>query len=252
MLLLKPYQKTIFIGFDNYKELLIDSRFLNSVVNTIIYTIASIGIEFFLGLIVAILLNRRIVAKRIIRTLILIPFMTTPVVVGLIWRFLYNYDLGFINFFFEQLGLGRVLWLSDPQLSLRSIMLVDIWQWTPLVALIFLSGLQAIPYEPYESARIDGCSRWQEFRYLTFYYLRPSMLVIILIRTIDSIKLSYDLVYTLTQGEPGIATEMISYFLYVIGFKQFFIGKASAGSYLIIMILLSMFFIRILKGEYEK
>ncbi len=251
--LLKPYQKTDFVLFDNFKSLLVDARFLNSVGNTAVFSLTTLTIEFLLGLGIALLLNRELALKRFFRTLFLIPFMTTPVVVGLIWRFLYNYDLGLINYVFRVMRLDQVLWLSDPTRALRSVIIVDIWQWTPFVALILLAGLQSIPVEPYESAKIDGCNRFQEFWYLTLHFLRPSILVVILIRAMDSIKL-YDLVYTLTEGGPGIKTETISFFLYVLGFKQFFLGKASAGSYLllIVMILLSTAFIKLLKGEYEK
>ncbi len=250
--LLKPYQKTDFVLFDNFKILLTSARFANAVFNTIIFTVTTLVVEFVLGLGIALLLNREIVARRLFRTLFLIPFMTTPVVVGLIWRFLFNYDLGLINYCLRALHLNGILWLSDPARALWSIVIVDIWQWTPFVALILLSGLQALPVEAFESSRIDGCSKLQEFRYLTLHFLRPSMLVVILIRTMDSIKL-YDLVYTLTEGGPGIKSETISYFLYVLGFKQFFIGQSSAGSYLLLIVLtlLSMGFIRLFRGEYE-
>jgi multiple sugar transport system permease protein len=222
------------------------------VINTAIFTLSTLLVEFLLGLGIALLLNREIAARRFFRTLFLIPFMTTPVVVGLIWRFLFNYDLGLINYLFRSLHLKGVLWLSDPALALRSIIIVDIWQWTPFVALILLSGLQSIPIEPFESSKIDGCSKLQEFYYLTLYFLRPSILVVVLIRTMDSIKL-YDLVYTLTEGGPGIKSETISFFLYILGFKQFFIGQSSAGSYLLLVVLtlLSMAFIRLFRGEYE-
>jgi multiple sugar transport system permease protein len=250
--LLKPYRKSDFILFDNFKTLITSARFNNSVINTAIFTLSTLLVEFLLGLGIALLLNREIAARRFFRTLFLIPFMTTPVVVGLIWRFLFNYDLGLINYLFRSLHLKGVLWLSDPALALRSIIIVDIWQWTPFVALILLSGLQSIPIEPFESSKIDGCSKLQEFYYLTLYFLRPSILVVVLIRTMDSIKL-YDLVYTLTEGGPGIKSETISFFLYILGFKQFFIGQSSAGSYLLLVVLtlLSMAFIRLFRGEYE-
>jgi multiple sugar transport system permease protein len=250
--LLKPYQKSDFVLFDNFKTLIVSDRFLNSVFNTVVFSISTLILEFALGLGIALLLNREIIARRIFRTLFLIPFMTTPVVVGLIWRFLFNYDLGLINYLLRVVHVNRILWLSDPQLALRSLIIVDVWQWTPFVALILLSGLQSFPLEPFESSRIDGCSKLQEFYYLTLYFLRPSILVVVLIRTMDSIKL-YDLVYTLTEGGPGIKSETISFFLYVLGFKQFYVSQSSAGSYLLLIVLtlLSMAFIRLFKGEYE-
>ena len=250
--LLKPYQRSDFVLFDNFKTLIVSSRFMNAVLNTTVFTLSTVVVEFALGLGIALLLNREIVARRLFRTLFLIPFMTTPVVVGLIWRFLFNYDLGLVNYCIRALHLNGVLWLSNPSYALFSIIIVDIWQWTPFVALILLSGLQALPVEPYESCKLDGCTRFQEFRYLTLHFLRPSILVVVLIRAMDSIKL-YDLVYTLTEGGPGIKSETISYYLYVIGFKQFFIGQSSAGSYLLLIVLtfLSMGFIRLFRGQYE-
>lgn len=250
--LLKPYQRSDFVLFDNFKTLIVSARFGNAVLNTTVFTLSTVVVEFVLGLGIALLLNREIVARRVFRTLFLVPFMTTPVVVGLIWRFLFNYDLGLVNYCIRALHLNGVLWLSDPSRALFSIIIVDIWQWTPFVALILLSGLQALPVEPFESSKLDGCSKFQEFRYLTLHFLRPSILVVVLIRAMDSIKL-YDLVYTLTEGGPGIKSETISYYLYVIGFKQFFIGQSSAGSYLLLIVLtfLSMGFIRLFKGQYE-
>ncbi len=248
--LLKPYLPPTFVGLGNYFALLQDARFWNSVFNTLYLTLSTIAIEFFLGLGVASLLNREIVGNRVTRTLILVPFMTTPVVVGLIWRFLYNYDLGIINYFLKILHLPPILWLSDQSIALKSVIIVDVWQWTPLVALILLAGLQSLPVEPYEAAQVDGCSTWQNFRYITLPLLSPAILMVFLIRTMDALKL-YDLIYVLTEGGPGISTETISYYLYVIGFKLFYTGKAAAGSYilLIILIIISNLYIRFIRGQ---
>lgn len=251
--LMKPYAKESFIGFGNYLYLLQDGRFWNSMINTLVLTGSGVTIEFMLGLGIALLLNREIRGSRVIRTLILVPFMTTPVVIGLIWRFLYHYDLGFINYFLRLIHLPGYLWLSDKSMALKSVIIVDVWQWTPLVALILLAGLQSLPREPYEASMVDGCSLWQTFRYITFPLLSPAILVALLIRTMDAIKL-YDLIYVLTGGGPGITTETISFYLYVIGFKFFYIGRASAGSYflLIIIIMISMLYIRLLRGKFKE
>ena len=251
--LLKPYLLPTFVGLGNYISLMQDTRFWNSVWNTLYLTLSTVAIEFILGLGVALLLNREISGNRLTRTLILIPFMTTPVVVGLIWRFLYNYDLGIINYFLRILHLPQVLWLSDQSIALKSVIIVDVWQWTPLVALILLAGLQSLPLEPYEAAQVDGCSTWQNFRYITIPLLSPAILMVFLIRTMDAIKL-YDLIYVLTEGGPGTSTETISYYLYVIGFKLFYTGRAAAGSYilLVILIIISTLYIRFLRGQYKE
>jgi len=251
--LMKPYAEESFIGFGNYLYLLQDGRFWNSMRNTLILTGSVVAIEFILGLGIALLLNREMRGSRVIKTLILVPFMTTPVVVGLIWRFLYHYDLGLINYFLRSIHLPGYLWLSDKSMALKSVIIVDVWQWTPLVALILLAGLQSLPREPYEASMVDGCSQLQTFRYITFPLLSPAILIALLIRTMDAIKL-YDLIYVLTGGGPGITTETISFYLYVVGFKLFYIGRASAGSYLllIILIMISTLYIRLLRGKFKE
>ncbi|MCX6089481.1 MAG: sugar ABC transporter permease [Candidatus Atribacteria bacterium] len=251
--LLKPYLGSTFIGLGNYFSLLQDGRFWGSVWHTVYITVSTVVIEFLLGLGLALLLNREMAGNRITRTLILIPFMTTPVVIGLIWRFLFNYDLGIINYVFRIFHLPQVLWLSNQSVALKSVVLVDVWQWTPLVALILLAGLQSLPIEPYEASLVDGCTPWQQFRRITLPLLSPSILMVLLIRTMDAIKM-YDLIYVLTEGGPGTVTETISYYLYVIGFKLFYTGRAAAGSYilLIIITLISMLFIKLLRGQYQE
>ncbi len=251
--LLKPYIKPVFVGLGNYWSLLKDARFLNSIKISSIFTLATVSSELVLGLFLALFLNRELKGKGIIRTFILIPFMITPVVVGLIWKFLYNYDLGLINFVFRLFGNQGVLWLAEKSHTLMSLVFVDIWQWTPFVAIMLIAGLQSLPVEPYEAGLVDGCSNLQMFRYITFPLLLPTILVVLLLRMMDSLKL-YDLVYVMTGGGPGDASETISFYLYKVGFKNFEIGRAAAGSYflLIVLIGISMILINLLRGKFKE
>ena len=179
----------------------------------------------------------------------------TPVVVGIIWRLMYNPDLGMLNYFLSWFGFSPVNWTGMPGTALPSVMMADIWEWTPFVALILLAGLQSLPREPYEAALVDGASSWQTFCYITFPLLSPAMLVVLLIRVMDSFK-TFDLIFVLTQGGPGMSTEILNYYTYRYGFKFFHLGYASALSWvlLVVVTIICMILIRILqsRGIYAK
>ena len=186
----------------------------------------------------------------LIRTILILPTMMTPVVVGLIWRFMYNPELGMANYLLSFLGLGPFNWLGNRHLAMYAVMFADIWQWTPFMALVMLAGLQALPDEPFEAASIDGASGLQMVRYITLPLLRPTMLVAVLIRLMDAFK-SFDLIFVLTGGGPGMTTEVLSFHIYRTGFKFFHMGYAAAMSYvmLVIVVLVSQILIRFLARE---
>jgi multiple sugar transport system permease protein len=169
--------------------------------------------------------------------MILLPMMCTNVVIGLTWRLLFNYEFGIINYYLSQLNLPRVEWLSVPSLAMTSVIIVDVWNTTSFVALMLLAGLQSLPDEPFEAARIDGASPWQTFTYLTLPLLRQSILVALLWRLIDTFRI-FDVVYLLTAGGPARATETVSIYIYTHGFKSFNLGYASSASYAMILIML--------------
>jgi len=225
------------VGLENYINLFKNPDFLNSLRVTVIFVISALAIEFSLGMALAQLLNRDLKFKGIIRSFILLPMMCTNVVIGLTWRLLFNYNFGIINYYITQLQLTPVEWLSKPDIALLSIIIVDVWNTTSFVALMLLAGLQSMPEEPFEAARIDGASGWQTFRYLTLPLLRSTILVTLLWRLIDAFRI-FDVVYLLTAGGPAHGTETISMYVYNYGFKSFNLGYASAASFTMIFMLL--------------
>ena len=239
-------------GIGNYRTILFQDPYFRSAFKvTLLYLAGTVPLQFGLGLVVALILNQ--ITKKIIgflRTALIIPTTMTPVVVGMIWRLMYNPDLGMLNYFLTLFGFSPVNWTGLPGTALPSVMMADIWEWTPFMALILLAGLQALPREPFEAGLVDGASSWQTFRYITLPLLSPAMLVALLIRVMDSFK-TFDLIFVLTQGGPGMSTEVLNYYTYRYGFKFFHLGYASALSWLLLVIvtIISMILIRILQSR---
>jgi multiple sugar transport system permease protein len=241
-----------FVGFKNYIRALTDSVIIRSFFNTTIFVGIAVLIEFILGMLIALLLNRKLKGISFIRTFLLLPMMVTPVAVGLMWRWMYNTDYGLINYFLSSwFGMEAINWLGDARFAMPAVILVDVWQWTPFVILTILAGLQSLPEDPIEAAHMDGASYWQIFRHVTLPQLKPIILVVLLIRTIDAFNRSFDVVWTLTNGGPGIITELLSLRIYRIAFKYWETGYASAISwiYLIIVLIVTTLFIRSLYKE---
>jgi len=185
---------------------------------------------------------------------VVIPMMLTPIIVGLQWRFMFNYDCGLVNYLIRGLHLGSgIAVLSDRSLALFGVILADVWQWTPFIVLLCYSGLRALPVEPYEAARIDGASGWQTFKYLTIPLIKPVVLIAVLLRTLDAFRI-YDVIYTMTYGGPGVATEVASFYVYRKSFKFLYMGYGSALSYilLIISIILATMFVKMLKKSWQQ
>jgi multiple sugar transport system permease protein len=239
-------------GIGNYRTILFQDPYFRSAFKvTLLYLAGTVPLQFGLGLVVALILNQ--ITKKIIgflRTALIIPTTMTPVVVGMIWRLMYNPDLGMLNYFLTLFGFSPVNWTGLPETALPSVMMADVWEWTPFMALILLAGLQALPREPFEAGLVDGASSWQTFRYITLPLLSPAMLVALLIRVMDSFK-TFDLIFVLTQGGPGMSTEVLNYYTYRYGFKFFHLGYASALSWLLLVIvtIISMILIRILQSR---
>ncbi len=242
----------IFAGVDNYVQALFhDSRVWSSFRNTLMIGGPSIGLQLLIGLGLAILLHRNIYGKSVIISLLVTPVMISPIVAGLKWRMLYHEKYGAINAFLRMLGLdAQWAWLADRNLAVLAVIFTDVWVWTPLVMMVVLAGLQSIPLECYESAKIDGASSFQAFSYITLPLLKLPILAVVLIRMIDTIKL-FDIIYVLTMGGPGGRTETISFYAYLVGFRHFRMGYAAAISYiiLIVTIALTMIFIRLMRPK---
>jgi multiple sugar transport system permease protein len=237
-----------FVGFGNYVRILGDETFHISLKNTFLYTTGAVSIEMLLGFVLANILNRQFPGRNLIRGLLMIPMLASPIVSGIMWRFMYNPDFGIINYFVKLLGLRPQVWTGDPRTALISVIIVDIWEFTPFVILLLLAGLQAIPNEQYEAAMVDGASSWQRLRYVTIPWLKPMILVVLLLRTMDSIKV-FDQVYALTGGGPGISSLTTGVYAYFTGFRSFRLGNAAAISWLLalITVVVSMLYIRSIK-----
>ncbi len=225
------------VGLQNYINLFSNAEFINSLRITFTFVISAICIEFIIGMGLALLLNQKLKGKGLMRSLIFLPMMCTNVVIGLTWRLLFNYEFGIINYYLNQIGLSSVQWLSTPELAMLSVIIVDVWNTSSYVALMLLAGLQSLPEEPFEAAKIDGASPRQTFRFITLPLLRQYILVALLWRLIDTFRI-FDVVYLLTAGGPARSTEMVSIYVYNYGFKSFNLGYASAASFSMVLIML--------------
>ena len=183
-----------FIGLNNFIQAVKDPMFLNSLLMTLKFTSGSVLAEFLLGLLIAVLLNQLTRHANLVLGVFLLPMMITPIIVGLLWRFMLNDQTGLVNYFLAAIGVGRFPFLSTANTALLSIMLADLWQWTPFVILLLYSGLQALPKDPYEAAALDGASGVQKFWHITLPAMRNTILICVLIRAMDAFR-EYDNLY---------------------------------------------------------
>lgn len=236
----------------HFTRLLSDRFFPAALWHTLVYAAAALTLEFLLGLGLALLVDRPLRARGWFRALLLVPMMLPPVVVGVVWRLMLNPDFGAINGTLRSVGFATdaLTWTASPGLAMLSVIAVDVWQWTPFVFLVLLAGLQAIPQEPYEAARLDGSSAWQTLRFITLPLLKPAMLIALLLRTMDLLRV-FDQIYILTEGGPGFATETVSLYIYRAAFRFFDFGYAAAMSFVLLIItnLISAGYIRLLQRQ---
>ncbi len=225
-----------FVWLRNFWELLRDDRFWSSLKTTAIFTAGVVSAEMCIGLILALSATRNTKFRQVCRSIILIPMMITPVVLGLIWKYMFNPENGIINYLLGFIGLEGPIWLGEPDPALPAVMIVDIWQWTPFVFLLLISGIGSLPQEVFEAAHVDGANASQIFRYITLPLLMPFMLVALLIRFIDSFKI-FDTIFVMTRGGPANATETLSIYTYKVGLNFFNMGYAATLSYVILIII---------------
>ena len=223
------------VGLENYTFGITDPGFLNAMGNTLIFVVGAVTLELIIGLSIAILLQRLIVLRNTIRSILLAPMFITPIAVGLMFRFLLNAELGVASHYLGQIGI-TIDWFG-PELALFSIILIDVWQWTPFMVLMFLAGLESLPKAPFEAARIDGASPWLTFRAVTLPMLMPVITVAVIIRALDAFKV-FEYVFAITRGGPGDATETIMYHIYQTGFRFFRMGEAAAAAFMLIAVIL--------------
>ncbi len=214
-------------GLSNYRELLRDDRFWNSVWVQARLSFWTVLLQILVGLGLARLLHTRIRGVEAVRAAFIVPMVLPPVVVALTWKILFTPDVSVLNWLLGLAGLPQPAWLTDSTLALWAIIITDVWEWFPFVFLAVLAALQMMPEEPLEAAAIDGASRWQVFRYVELPLLKPVLLVVGLFRLIDSMK-AFPHIFIMTGGGPGVATEATNYYAYLQGFSYTFVGFSSA------------------------
>lgn len=234
----------------NFTRLAGDQFFLSALGHTLVYATIALTLEFLIGLGLALLLDTQMRARGLFRSLLLVPMMLPPVVVGVVWRLMFNSNFGAINGTLRGFGVNTegLTWTASPKLAMASVIIADVWQWTPFMFLILLAGLQAIPQEPYEAALIDGSNAWQTFRHVTLPLLKPAILIALLLRTMDLLRV-FDQIFILTEGGPGFATETVSLYIYRTAFRFSNFGYAAAMSFVLLIItnLISAGYIRLLR-----
>jgi len=224
----------VFVGFDNFIDLVADERVWNGVQVMVYFSGLSLVLEIGLGLLIALYFNREFRGSEIVQAIYIFPFAATPVAVALIWRIMLNPEIGVLNFLLRSIGLPGSLWVSGEQMVIPALVMVDVWKWTPMITLIVLAGLKSLPPDPYEAARIDGANALQIFWYITLPMIRPVLIAALMLRSLDNLK-EFDMIYTITQGGPGIASETLYLYSYTVGFGFF---KAGYGSALMVVVFL--------------
>ena len=235
-------QEQSFIGFENYVRLASDARFWESLWHTLVYTVLSVVAPLFLGTLAALVFDAQFPLRGFLRGVFVMPMMATPVAIALVWTMMFHPQLGVLNYLLSFIGIGPLEWIYNQSTVIPSLVLVETWQWTPLVMLIVLGGLAAVPREPYESAEIDGANAWQKFRYLTMPMIAPFLMIAVIIRSIDAVK-SFDIIYAMTQGGPGTASETINIYLYNTAFAYYDIGYASAMAVVFFIVIIALSFV---------
>ncbi|HEX7511765.1 MAG TPA: sugar ABC transporter permease [Candidatus Methylomirabilis sp.] len=217
-----------FIGVANYQKIITgDPRFREAFFRTLWFTIVAVSVETTLGVAMALLFNREFWGRGLVRTLSILPMMATPTAIALVFVMMYHPTLGVMNYLVSLIGLPLFKWTYSSSSALYALALVDVWEWTPLIMLIALAGLAALPKEPYESALIDGATAFQCFYLITLPLLRPTLVVAILFRAIDALK-TFDIIFVMTQGGPANASETINVLLFNQAFSYFNMGYASS------------------------
>ena len=240
-----------FTGLQNFGDVLTDGEFYNAAAITGTMIVAELVFEFAIGLGLALALVNLPNARKIFQPILLVPMMVMPVVIGYMGRLVFEVRSGPINYFLNLLGLESLSWHASPQLALITILILRIWQWTPFVMAVLVAGLLSLPIEPFDSAQVDGASTWQIFTRITLPMLRPIIMLIVIMRALEILQ-TFDLIYVVTLGGPGSRTMTISLLTYLIGFRYWNVGKASAVAWLL-MIPLSILvtvFVRVMeRGE---
>lgn len=244
----RPGRGDIFIGLENYARAFTDGSLWSSAKVTLFFVAAAVATEVLLGLVLAILYTNPMPGRTVWRALLTLPLFATPIAVGYLFFTIFYEEGGLINAFLPR----RIPWLSNPEWAVASITLVDVWQWTPFTFLVLLAGLQNIPEDLFEAARLEASSRWQLFRHITLPLISPTLIIVLLFRLTEALKV-FDIPFSLTGGGPGTATQVYSLYAYRTGLRFFDLGYASAMAFLllvVVMVIVTLLFRRV-REAYE-
>ncbi len=215
-----------FVGLRSYARVLSEPRFLHALARTFAFTLFAVVIEGFLGVAAALILNRAFAGKSVAKLLLLLPLVATPIAVGIVFNLFFDPTIGLANFVLQAFGLPPGLWISSENSVIPSLILVDVWQWTPMITLIVLAGLAGLSEEPVEAARIDGASEWQILRLVTIPMVMPVILTALILRLIDALK-TFDIIFAMTGGGPGYASETLNIMGFKYSFEYFRMGQSA-------------------------
>lgn len=236
--LLYPQDMT-FIGLKNYLNIILDPSFWSALGRTVYFSGIGVSLELALGMGIALLLSRDFPGKGVMLTLLLMPMVLTPIAAAYMWRIMYSPSLGIINYLLSFLHIRGLEWTADYNLAIPSLILVDVWQWTPFMALILSAGLMSMPTELFEAAVVDGATSWQCFRHLILPLLKGQIMVALLIRLIDSLR-TFDIIYAMTGAGPGHASETLNLYVYFTAFRDLDMGRASALGIVFLFIVIAV------------
>lgn len=243
--MLRDIRKTpTFVGLRNFSDLIKSENFRTSIRVTLIFTCSVVVLELLFGMLLALMLEDGLPGIRVFRTIYILPVMIAPVVVGVIWKFMYNPSYGKINYFLGLMNIPPVGWLSSPRMALASIIITDVWQWTPFVFLLLLAGLQGIPRDLTDAGRVDGANYLQNLIHIKLPTISRVIGITAVLRLIDAFR-GLVVMFIMTNGGPGVSTEILSIHLYKTAFTDQRLGKASAVAVILlgIITLLSIFFV---------
>lgn len=238
-----------YVGIQNYTALIHDHLFINGLLVTAYFAVAMVTLQLGVGLALALALHRLSRYQQLLATVLLIPSILSPSVVGFQWLQLFNYSGGLINYFSHELHLPLQTWNASPRLALPSLLIVDFWEWTPFMVLLLFAGLRSIPQPIFEAARVDGSSGWQILRYHTLPLLRRTIGIVVILRLVAEFKI-FDIIYVLTAGGPGSKTESLAYYEYTQGFSYFNMGYTAAMC--IISLIIMIVLVKLILGFTER
>ncbi len=243
-------QAPVFVGLENFRRMLTEARFWASIWRTIYFVSLSVALQLLLGVLSALVFHRGFVGRSAARAFFMFPMIATPAAIALVWKMMLDPTIGSLGYIVKRLGGPLLTWTTDPQLVIPTLAIVDTWQWTPLVMIIVLAGLAALPQEPYEAARVDGANGLQTFVHLTLPLVRPVLLVAAMFRLIDAIK-TFDIIMVITEGGPGYASEILNLYSFreALTYLHFGYGSTLLVALTVIVVIVAAFFTYVRRRE---